>query len=279
MLPIKLEPVNPVTCNESVKLQTLYILHNATALLKLRSEFVRAEGPMPMTRLKAVTAVRGIGDHHLGTPKARDCTTRRATLNRISKVLAMAGALVAGPAFLLNYTAHGGSLPDVDNVDRADGAFSLMLMAGVALIVTALWLVRPSPLGRKGRYLLGLESLTVVLATMWAVAIIVDPGNLDSSNAMIVIGDACWPLHQALMLFVGIAAVRGGSWPSPERFALCGPAAGVAVLLAGAATGVDIIAATAIGAGWAIVGVAIVSVLRRETESPAIEHREFALST
>lgn len=199
-------------------------------------------------------------------------------MNRTSKVLAAAGALIAGPAFLLNFAAHGGSMPGPDDVDRMDGGFSLMFMAGVALILAALWLVRPSPLGRKGQYLLGVESAMVVLAAFWAVTIIADPANIDSSNVLIGIGDACWPLHQALMLLVGVAAVRGGSWPSPERYTLFGPAAGVTVLLVAMATGIDIIAATAIGAGWATVAIGIISVLRREDAVRFTERREFALS-
>lgn len=181
-------------------------------------------------------------------------------MNTLSRWLATVGMLVAGPAFLLNFIAHDGEMPGPDDVDRVDGAFSLMFIAGAALIVGAILLAERSPVGSKWRPLLYVEAAMVVLAAVWAVLIIVDPANKDSNNPMILIGDACWPLHQALMFVVGIVALRAGPWPSPARYALFGPAAGLGTLLVAAALDIDIIAATAIGAGWVIAGLGVLAV-------------------
>jgi hypothetical protein len=185
-------------------------------------------------------------------------------MNNVSTWLATVGVLVAAPAFLLNFVAHGGMLTSVEDADRADGAFSLMFMAGVALIVAGLLMAKPSPVGCKGRWLLNIEATMVVWAAIWAIFIIADPGNIESNSPLIFIGDACWPLHQLFMIVVGIAAVRAGQWPKPAVYALFGPAAGVIVLLFAAIINVDVIAATAIGAGWAIAGMGVIAVTSRD---------------
>jgi hypothetical protein len=182
-------------------------------------------------------------------------------MNSVSRWLATVGALVAGPAFLLNFVAHGGVMPGPEEVDRVDGAFSLMFMGGVALIVLALIVAEPSPLGRKGRWLLYVEAAMVVFAAMWAAFIIADPGNSESNHPLLLVGDACWPLHQLLMLVIGIVAVRADRWPSPAKFALFGPAAGVVILLIGAAVDADFLSATAIGAGWVIAAIGMIAVM------------------
>jgi hypothetical protein len=179
-------------------------------------------------------------------------------MTSLSRFLAAAGALLAGPAFILNVIAHDGVMPGPDEVDRTDGAFSLMFMAGALLVVAALILVQPSPLGRKGRWLLYVEAAMVVLGGFWAACVIADPqGTVDSNNPLILIGDACWPLHQVFMLVVGITAMRAGRWPSPERFTLFGPTIGLIVLGIGMATGVDALAAAGIGAGWMVAAIGV----------------------
>ncbi|MEX2225910.1 MAG: hypothetical protein WEB52_05600 [Dehalococcoidia bacterium] len=179
--------------------------------------------------------------------------------NMASRWLATVGMLIAGPAFLLNFIAHDGIMPGPDEVDRTDGAFSLMFMAGVALIVAALIITRPSPVGRKGRWLLYAVAAMVVLGAVWSAFIIADPNNRESSNPLIIVGDASWPLHQALMLVVGIVALRARRWPAPARFALFGPALGVVLVVVSAALNTDIVAATAIGAGWVIAGFGVLA--------------------
>jgi hypothetical protein len=139
-----------------------------------------------------------------------------------------------------------------------------MFMGGVALIVAALILAQPSPVGCKGGRLLWLEATMVGFAAMWAALIIADPGNSGSNHPVLLIGDACWPLHQALMLVIGIVAVRADRWPSPAKYTLFGPAAGLVVLIAGAALGVDIVSATAIGAGWVIAAAGVIAVTSSE---------------
>jgi hypothetical protein len=185
--------------------------------------------------------------------------------------LATIGILVAGPAFLMNFVAHGGVMPGPDEVDRVDGAFSLMFMAGVALIVAALIIAVPSPVGRKGRWLLYLEAAMVVLAAVWAGFIIADPANIDSNNPLIVAGDASWPLHQALMLVIGIVAVRAGRWPAPAKYMLFGPFVGVAILLVSAALDLDALAAAAIGGGWTFAAAGVIAVVAGScaTSAPA----------
>ncbi len=180
-------------------------------------------------------------------------------MNTLSTRLAALGALIAGPAFLLNFAWHGGTMPGPNEVDRADGAFSLMFMAGVSLIVAAMIDCRPSPVARKGRWLLYVESAMVALAAVWAGAVIVDPAYADSSNPLLLAGDASWPLHQALMLVIGIVAVRAGRWPSPARFALFAPTVGVVLVVTSSAVGADVVAAAAIGAGWAIVAAGVLT--------------------
>ena len=199
-------------------------------------------------------------------------------MNDVSKWLATVGVLVAGPAFLLNFVAHGGVMPGPDEVDRVDGAFSLMFMVGVGLIVAALLVAQPSPLGCKRRWLF-VEATMVVLAAVWAVFITIDPKNLDSNNPLIVAGDASWPLHQLFMLFVGILAVRANVWPSPAKFALFGPAAGVIVLLISAVLNADIVAATAIGAGWAIAGAGVIAATSKEETQSASDVAVRAVAT
>jgi hypothetical protein len=178
------------------------------------------------------------------------------------RALAAAGVAIAAPAFVFNYVAHGFELPGPDDVDRLDGVFSLMFMTGVALIVTALIACSPSPLGRKGRHLLYVEAAMVALAGMWSVAIIADPGLSDSSNPLLIIGDGAWPIHQAFMLIVGIAGLRARRWPSPERYALFGPFFSVVCLMAAWTAGADLLAAVFLSAGWASVGVGILSLTR-----------------
>lgn len=181
-------------------------------------------------------------------------------MNTASRWLATVGMLVAGPAFLLNLIAHDGKMPGPDDADRVDGAFSLMFMAGAGLIFAAIVVAERSPAGCNWRHLLRLEAAMITFAAVWAVFIIIDPANKDSNNPFILIGDASWPLHQALMLIVGIVAVRARQWPSAARYALFGPAAGLVTLLVAAALNIDIIAATAIGAGWVIAGLGVLAV-------------------
>jgi hypothetical protein len=190
--------------------------------------------------------------------------------NWAARTLATVGALVAGPAFLLNYIAHGGVMPGPDEVDRVDGGFSLMFMAGVALIVAALIVAKPSAVGCKGGRLLWVEATMVGFAALWACFIIADPGNVDSNSPAILLGDACWPLHQAFMLVIGIVAVRAQRWPRAATYALFGPVAGVATLIVAAALNVDVVAATAIGAGWAIAGVGVFAAASVERDSPEL---------
>jgi hypothetical protein len=177
-----------------------------------------------------------------------------AQMNQIVRILGAAGALIAGPSFVLNTYAHDGIMPTADDVDRLDGVFSLLFMAGAALCVAALIFVRPSPLGRRGRWLLYVEAGMVVMGAVWAGFIVADPDNLGSSNPLVVIGDACWPLHQVFMLVVGIAIVRTGTWRAPLRYAAFGPVLGIVTLFAGVNAGLDYVSAAGIGGGWAIVG-------------------------
>lgn len=184
-------------------------------------------------------------------------------MHAFARPLGAFGALVALPAFSLNVIAHGGTLPGPDDVDRLDGVFSLQLMVEVAFIVSGLALARPSPLGRWARWLLYIEAGMVTLAGVWSAMLAVDPALIeDESNPLVVVGDACWPLHQALMLFVGIAAARAALWPSPARYALFGPAVGLTGLLTAAAADLDVVAALSIGIGWAVVGGAVALTVR-----------------
>jgi hypothetical protein len=184
-------------------------------------------------------------------------------MNSIARLLGIAGAAIALPSFVLNYIAHGGEMPDADSMDRLDGVFSLMFMAGAALVVAGIIAFRPSPLGRKGRYLLYVEAAMVTLASVWAVLLIADPDIVRDDVAVpVAIADACWPLHQAFMLVAGISAAVVKLWPSPVRYTLFGPAAGLAVLGVGAGTGVDLIAAIGIGAGWAVAGLGVAAAAR-----------------
>jgi hypothetical protein len=181
----------------------------------------------------------------------------------VTRRLAWLGALIAGPSFLLNVAAHGGTMPGPDDVDRVDGAFSVMFMAGAALVVAALWLAQPSPLGRKGRRLLVVESAMVFLGGLWAAIVIVDPEVIDSTNPIVLAGDASWPLHQVFMLIIGIVAMRGGSWRPPARYALFGPCFGLAVLAIGALSGIDVLAAAGLGSGWVIVAAGVLAATDR----------------
>lgn len=172
----------------------------------------------------------------------------------ISKQLAIAGAAIALPSFVLNYITHGGKLPGPDEVDRLDGAWSLVFMCGAALVLTAILLSRPSPVGRKGRHLLYLESVLIALAAAWSVLLIVDPAIVEDPTPAVAIADACWPLHQAFMLVVGIVAVRAGRWPAPQRYALFGPVIGLSILAVGAAVDSGLLASVGLGLGWFIAG-------------------------
>jgi hypothetical protein len=183
-------------------------------------------------------------------------------VNISPRFLAVTGAAIAGPSFILNAVAHGGELPNVDDVDRLDGLFSLMFMVGAAFVMASLFAVRPSPLGRRGRFLLYPEALMVGLGGMWAVFILADPGFVHSEAPLVMAGDASWPLHQVFMAVVGATAAVSKRWPSPARFTLFGPAAGIVVLGLGAATGVDLLAAFGIGAGWVITAAGVVSVTK-----------------
>jgi hypothetical protein len=167
-------------------------------------------------------------------------------------------------------------MPGPDEVDRIDGAFSLMFMLGAALVFAALAVVRPSPLGRRGRYLLLIEGALIAGAAGWSAAIIADPGLSDSNNPLMVAGDSGWPLHQAFMLVAGIAAWRGGNWPAPVRYTVFGPAIGLALLGAGAILGIDVLAAAGIGSGWAIVAGGIYAVTRQRGAAHARELRPVA---
>lgn len=183
-------------------------------------------------------------------------------------LLAGLGAAIAAPAFLINFAWHDWHLPgpEVEELDRMDGVFSFMLMTGVALIVAALYLVRPSPLGRVGRYLLVVEAAMVVLAAIWSAVLIVDTQYVVDNESMLLLalGDASWPLHQLFMLAIGIAALRHGQWPSPSRYALFGPVAGVVILLIAAASEADVVVAISIGLGWAIAGAGVILATRDE---------------
>ena len=181
-------------------------------------------------------------------------------MNHIARPLAIAGALLAGPSFIFNVIAHGGTFPGPDEMDRADGAFSVMFIAGAALVVAALFLVKPSPLGRKGRYLLYVEAILVAMATYWAINATIDPELVDDPNVLVAICDGAWPLHQVFMLVIGIVAARAKLWPSPERYTLFGPVVGILVLGIGAATGIDYLAAAGIGSGWVITAIGILRV-------------------
>jgi hypothetical protein len=117
--------------------------------------------------------------------------------------------------------------------------------------------------------MLYLEAQMVALAAVWAALLSMDPEIVRSSNnPLVIVGDACWPLHQLWMLVVGIVAVRADSWPSPAKFTLFGPAAGVIVLILASVANVDVIAATAIGAGWAIAGAGVIAVTSKEEPQP-----------
>jgi len=180
-------------------------------------------------------------------------------MSSLSRLLAAVGITLAAPSFVLNVAAHGGEFPGPDSVDRVDGLFSIMFMAGAAFVVAALLLATPAPLGRKGRYLLYVEAVMVALGGMWAALVVNDPNVIDSNNPIVLAGDASWPLHQVFMIVVGIAAVRGGAWPSPARYTLFGPAIGLAGLAFGAIVGIDYLAAIGIGSGWAIAGAGVLA--------------------
>lgn len=176
-----------------------------------------------------------------------------------SRLLALAGAALAFPAFLINLIAHDGALP-TDDLDRADGVFSFMFMAGAALVVAALVVARPPAFGRRGRWLLVPEAAMVALAAIWAIMLAIDPDLVDSySNPLVALGDSSWPLHQLFMLVVGIAAMRGGQWPSPQKYALFGPVAAVVVVIASAALELDALAAVALSLSWTTVAAGIIT--------------------
>lgn len=177
--------------------------------------------------------------------------------------LAAAGILIAAPSFLLNVAAHGGTMPGPNDVDRVDGAFSVVFMIGAALVIAALFSARPRPLGGKGLRLLYVEAAMVFMGGLWAVLLVIDPAIVESdTNPVVLIGDACWPIHQVFMLVVGIAGVRGGDWPSPVRYALFGPVVGLTGLAIFAVAGIDVLAAAALGSGWAITGAGVLYATR-----------------
>lgn len=197
-----------------------------------------------------------------------------------ARTLAATGIMLAAPAFVLNVFAHDGVMP-ADDLDRVDGAFSLMFMAGAAFVVAAIFAVRPFPLGRIGRRLMYAEAAMVALAAMWAAMLTVDPDWVESTvNPAVILGDASWPLHQAFMLVVGIAALRAKIWPAPERFTLFGPAIGLAVLALGAGTGIDYLAAFGLGLGWTIAGAGVIAVASEgeRAEQAEIEAPRLALA-
>ena len=198
----------------------------------------------------------------------------------IAKVLAAVGIALAAPSFVFNFLAHDNTLPKIEDMDRIDGAFSLMFMSGAALIVASLVTSNPQPLRGKVRILLGIEAVMVVLAGIWAVLQIVDPEIVRADvHPLVAICDACWPLHQVFMLVVGIAAVRTKAWPSPARFSLFGPVAGLLVLGLGAGLGLDLLAAIGIGTGWAVVGVGVLAAnTRPNAEHAARNHTELAVA-
>ena len=187
------------------------------------------------------------------------------TPNAPSRLLALLGIALAAPAFLITWLGSGFELPSPDDgsLDRLDSAMSLVFMAGAALIVAAIYRYDPSPLGRKGRWLLYVEAVMVVFAAAWALWVLIDP-DANHDNVLLAIFDACWPLHQVFMLFVGIAAVRARRWPSPARYMLAGPAAAVLLLGVSAAVGSDLLAALALGAGWTTAGAAVLLAHREE---------------
>jgi hypothetical protein len=190
------------------------------------------------------------------------------------RTLAIAGAIFAAPAFVLNWAAHGGNLPGPDEADRLDGVFSLFFIAGAALVVAALFTSRPSPLGRRGRLLLHPEAVMVALAATWSALLIIDPEMVEGSkNALLLAGDASWPLHQAFMLVIGISAVRRGAWPSPALYLLFGPAGTIVVLAAAMALDWGLLAAVALGAGWTTAAMGVVLAGRvTEARGTAVLH-------
>jgi hypothetical protein len=152
----------------------------------------------------------------------------------------------------------------MEDMDRLDGAFSLMLIAGAASVLGALFVVNPEPLVGRARVLLRVEAVLVAMAGVWAVLLVIDPEIVrDDVSPAVAVLDACWPLHQLLMLVVGIAGLMNGQWPSPARYALFGPWAGLMVLGAGASVGPDLVAAIGIGAGWAVAGAGVLAVTSR----------------
>jgi hypothetical protein len=190
------------------------------------------------------------------------------TTSQTSRWLATLGALIAGPSFVLNTLAHDGVMPGPDDVDRLDGAFSVMFMAGAALVVAALFTANPSPLGRRARRLLYVEAAMIAFGTIWAAMLMVNPEWIDNNrNPLVVVGDACWPLHQVFMVVVGLAGIRGGWCPSPARYALFGPAIGLTLLGIGVAIGTDYLAAAGLGSGWVIAAIGILAGVARTDET------------
>lgn len=183
------------------------------------------------------------------------------------RTLALLGMALAGPAFVMNVIWHAGTMPGPNEVDRLDGFFSLMFMVGAGAVVAGLLTVDPSPVGKKGRLLLYVEMAMVVFGATWAALVWNDPGAIDSNNPIVLIGNASWPLHQALMLVTGTVAWRAHRWTGAARYALFGPAAGLAALGAGFATGIDLLAAAGIGSGWVIVALGILAM----TPEPAAQ--------
>lgn len=180
-----------------------------------------------------------------------------------STFLGIAGAAIAGPAFIMNAITHGGKMPGPNDVDRLEGAWSLAFIVGAALVLAGIFAAARSPLGRKARNLLYVEAALVAAAAAWAVVLIIDPAMVEDPNPAVAVADAGWPLHQAFMLVVGIFAARAKLWPSPARYTLFGPAIGLSLLAAGAIAGVDYIAAAGIGSGWVITGLGLASLSRR----------------
>jgi len=183
------------------------------------------------------------------------------------RTLALLGMAFAGPAFVMNVIWHAGTMPGPDEVDRLDGFFSLVFMVGAGAVVAGLLTVEPSPVGRKGRVLLYVEAALVVAGGTWAAIMINDPGAIDSNNPVVLIGDASWPLHQALMLVTGTVAWRAHRWTGSARYALYGPAIGLAALGVGFAAGIDLLAAAGIGSGWVIAALGIIAM----TPEPAAQ--------
>jgi hypothetical protein len=181
-------------------------------------------------------------------------------MQSLPRLLARTGALIAGPSFVLNAAYHGGSMPGPGEIDRADGAFSIMFMVGAALVFAAIVLARPLPLGRKTRWLLAIEAILIAMAFTWAVVGTIDPKAVEDPNVFVAICDGGWPLHQVFMLVIGISGAVSKKWPSPDRFFLFGPVIGILLLGAGAGAGIDYLAASGIGAGWVIAAIGVLRV-------------------